>query len=207
MVNAFALLGSGNQADEAEQFAYPETAVFRAVSAEYLVEGSDSVDIATLDPDLLATPVVAAVGAPGVRRTLVESWAGSVYGSIISPEAWVSPSAWIGPGAIIAPFSAVSANVVLGRHVLLNLGSSISHGSLLGDYVTVSPGARIAGDCRIGDGVFLGIGAIISNGISIAAGTVIGAGAVLVAPIDEPGVYVGVPARRLRESEGWLRAI
>jgi sugar O-acyltransferase (sialic acid O-acetyltransferase NeuD family) len=202
------LLGAGDQADETESFASPLAVTFRAVSVEYLRAGRRSlVDISTRDPALLATPVVAAVGTPGLRRELVGLWGGTAFAAIVSPAAWVDASAVFGAGVTVAPHVAVSVGVHIGDHVLLNIGCSVSHGSVLGDFVTVSPGVRIAGNCVIGDGVFLGIGASVSNEIRIAEGTVVGAGAVVTRDIDSPGVYVGVPARRLRDSEEWIRGI
>ena len=38
---------------------------------------------------------------------------------------------------------------------------------------------------------------LVSNNITICGGCMIGAGAVVVRDIEEPGTYVGVPARRL----------
>jgi sugar O-acyltransferase (sialic acid O-acetyltransferase NeuD family) len=206
MVDLYGILGDGAQADETEDFALPNRAVFRAVSSEYLDVNQDSL-IDITGTEHIATPVVAAVGAPGLRRQLVEEWPGIAYYTVVAPSATVSASAAIGPGSLLAPQSVVSTNARIGAHALLNIGSSVSHDSVLGDFVTLSPGARVAGRCTIGDGVFIGIGAVVSNGLTVAAGTVIGAGAVVVEDIVEPGVYTGVPARRTRDQEGWLRAI
>lgn len=208
MVDSYGILGDGAQADETEDFARPAAAAFRAVSAAYLVDGrTDLVDIAIAGAQHPELPVIAAVGAPGLRRQLVDDWAGSAYRTVRAPSAVISASASIGDGTLLAPLSVVSTHATVGAHGLLNIGASVSHDSVLGKFVTLSPGARVAGRCSIGDGVFIGIGASVSNGISIAAGSVIGAGAVVVSDITAPGVYVGVPARRVRDQEGWLRAI
>jgi len=45
--------------------------------------------------------------------------------------------------------------------------------------------------------VFLGAGSVVIDSISVASNVVIGAGGVVVAAIDSPGVYVGVPVRRI----------
>ena len=50
----------------------------------------------------------------------------------------------------------------------------------------------------IGDNVDIGYGAVIIGGISIASNTIIGANAVVINSIDEAGVYVGVPAKKVR---------
>lgn len=198
------LLGGGGQALEAAEFDSSVDIAFRAVSAP-----SDGfIDIRTDDPALTGTPVVAAVGAPGLRRVLVQQWGSTrEFGSIISPFSWISPSASIGVGAIVAPGVVVTAGAAIGEHVILNVGSSISHTSSVGDFVTVSPGARVAGDCVIGDGVFLGIGAVVSHGVTVAPGSVIGAGSTVVSNIDRCGVWVGSPARLVRATDEWLMAL
>ena len=45
--------------------------------------------------------------------------------------------------------------------------------------------------------VFLGIGTAVIPSVSIASNTVIGAGATVIENIDNAGVYVGTPARRI----------
>jgi len=208
METPYGVLGDGPQADETEEFARPVRAVFRAVSAQFVVPGRERlIDIATPTADQLRVPVVAAVGAPGLRKSLVASWPGEMFHTVIAETTWISATATIGRGVIIAPQCVVSANAVVGDHVLLNIGSSVSHDTVIGDFVTLSPGVAIAGRCTVGAGVFIGIGAFVSDGITIAPGSVIGAGAVVVENIDLPGVYVGVPARLVRQQREWLRAI
>jgi acetyltransferase-like isoleucine patch superfamily enzyme len=61
----------------------------------------------------------------------------------------------------------------------------------------VSTRAVINGDCRIGDGVLIGSGAVVLQGKSICDGATVGACSVVTHHITEPGVYVGVPARKV----------
>ena len=46
--------------------------------------------------------------------------------------------------------------------------------------------------------VFLGIGTAVIPSVSIVSNTVIGAGATVIENIDNAGVYVGTPARRIK---------
>ena len=67
---------------------------------------------------------------------------------------------------------------------------------LIGRRVSIGHNAVIHG-CTIEDRVLVGIGAIIMDGAVVKSGTVIGAGAVVTqGQICEPGLYMGVPARR-----------
>ena len=65
MIRAIGLLGGGSQADETAEFDPQSAVVFRAVSADRLAQaGEGFIDIATDDPRLLGTPVVAAGNLP-----------------------------------------------------------------------------------------------------------------------------------------------
>ena len=51
-------------------------------------------------------------------------------------------------------------------------------------------------------------GSNILNSVRIASGVVIGAGATVTKDADvENGVYVGTPAKLIRQNDGWLREI
>lgn len=51
----------------------------------------------------------------------------------------------------------------------------------------------------VGDGSWIGAGAIILPGVTIGSGCVIGAGAVVTKDCEPNGLYVGVPARRIKD--------
>jgi sugar O-acyltransferase (sialic acid O-acetyltransferase NeuD family) len=205
MANAFGILGDGAFADEVEEYAGLGAASFRAVSRRYLVPSRpELIDIEAGSSVSRETAVVAAVGAPGLRRSMVASWAGTSFQTVISDRAWVSGSARVGRGSVVAPMSSLSTRSSVGEHTIVNFGAQVAHDSVLGDFVTVSPGAVIGGHSRLDDGVFLGIGAVVRDRVSVASGSVIGAGAVVLHDISTPGVYVGVPARKLRDQKEWL---
>lgn len=125
----FGLLGDGAQARETADFALPMVPRFRAVSAQYLrADRPDLVDISTSDGTLLATPVVAAIGAPGARRSVVQQWAGTEFHSVFASTSWVSDSSRIGVGAIVAPQSVLGTGVVAGDHILLNIDDLVKLG-------------------------------------------------------------------------------
>ena len=204
------IIGSGGQAREVAQYLSDEDSLpaFFAVHPEYLSENDVRVNLLNPNEYERITPVVAAIGAPEVRRRLVHEWAGESFGTVIAKDAYVGETVEMGVGCIISPRAVLTANVLLGDHVIVNIGATISHDSKIGNYATISPGAHIAGNVEIGDGVFVGIGATISNGIKIAEGSVIGAGAVVVNDIIENNsVVVGVPAKTIRINEGWLSEV
>lgn len=202
------LLGNGGQAREAIEILGCPHLAFIAVSDAFRDRGDPlQIDLDAVPEHFVATPVVGAVGAPGLRRALVHAWPGFQFATLISATAVVSSTATIGAGGIVAPGAVLSTDVAIGAHALINIAASVSHDTTIGDFVTISPGCRIAGGVTIGDGVFLGIGAIVSDGVTIAAGSVVGAGAVVVDDLEIPGVYIGVPARLHRATDDWLQSI
>jgi carbonic anhydrase/acetyltransferase-like protein (isoleucine patch superfamily) len=72
----------------------------------------------------------------------------------------------------------------------------------VGDDVTVGHRVVLHG-CRIGDRCLIGMGAVVMDGAVVHADTILGAGS-LVTPGKElmPGLWVGSPARRVRDLTG-----
>ncbi len=206
-IERYGIIGAGGQARETISFETTRDLAFTALSGEYISNESE-IDILTPSEEQKETPVIAAVGAPAVKRKLVESWSGDRFTNVISPDAYIDKTVQIGKGCIISPRSILTTDVVIGNHVLVNIATTISHDCVVGDYATISPGVHIGGKVQIGRGAFIGIGSVISNDVIIADGVVIGAGAVLVDNAEvENGVYVGVPAKLIKKNEDWLDEI
>lgn len=105
--------------------------------------------------------------------------------------------------------------VFLGRHAFLDGLGSLD----VGDFAAIGPCVRIITTThpiaegavrqplrkdidttvRIGRGCWLGAGVTVLPGVSIAEGCVIGAGAVVSGDTSPNGLYVGVPARRVKD--------
>lgn len=207
MSEKIGLLGGGGQSAEMESYIGSDNVQFRAVDKEYISKQGD-IDIVNPSDYETTTPVIASVGAPGLRRELVQKWPGKNYVKFVSEDAYVGQDVEIGEGSIIAPRVVITTAVEIGRHAIINVAATLSHGDKIGDFVTISPGAHLGGDVTVGAGAFIGIGAIVSNGIEIAEGTVVGAGAVVVDNIlQKNSVAVGVPAKIIKINEDWLRNV
>lgn len=207
MTKQIGLLGDGGQANEAEAYFSGEVS-FRAVTSDYAADGL--VDIEHPSDGQKVLPVVAAVGAPALRKKLIELWPGTAYETIIAPNSQIHESSSVGAGSIISPSAVITTNITVGKHTLVNVAATIQHDSTVGDYCTVGPGSHIGGKVQLGDGVFVGIGAVISNSVTVASGVVIAAGAVVPPHMNldtENGVYVGVPARLITTNKEWLNEI
>lgn len=117
--------------------------------------------------------------------------------TLIAPTATVGVGSTIGEGGLIAHQGHVGPMATLGAGCIVNTCAVIEHECSIGDFTHVSVNATVAGRCHVGRNAMVGAGAVVIDGISIADDVIVGAGAAVVRNIDEPGVYVGVPARRL----------
>ena len=200
------ILGNGGQAREVESYLTTETVDFRAVTAEHRT--GSLIDVTAPSAEFVDLPVVAAVGAPGLRRTLVQLWPGTRYHEVVAPSAYIGSEVRRGVGGVIAPGAVLTTSISLGDHVLINVGATIAHDTAIGDFATISPGAHLGGHCTLGRGVVIGIGATLRDGVTLADGVFVGAGAVVLHDVLEPNVVVvGNPARALSANSGWADAL
>lgn len=116
---------------------------------------------------------------------------------IISKSANISQYSEIGEGTFIGKNVVINPETHIGKNCIINTGSIIEHDCIIEDNVHIGPGAILSGGTHIGNNSFIGTGAIIIQNINISQDTLIGAGAVVVKDINEPGVYVGTPAKRI----------
>ena len=70
---------------------------------------------------------------------------------------------------------------------------------VIGNDVSIGHGANVHG-AIIGNDVIIGMGAIVMDHTVVPDGTIIAAGAVVTAnQVLEPGIYAGIPAKRIKE--------
>lgn len=157
--------------------------------AGYPVFGPDTMT-SELDGD-----VFIAVGKAETRRKLMERDNGRSFPVLIHPSAVVAESAEIGAGSVVMAGAVINPGARIGKGCIINTSSSVDHDCMVGDYVHISVGAHLSGTVVVGTGTWIGTGAIVSNNVNICGGCMIGAGAVVIKDINEPGTYVGVPAK------------
>ena len=144
----------------------------------------------------------------------------------------------IGSHIIIGDYSIINggSSMQVGDYVHIAGNVSIIGGgeTNIGDFVSVGYGARIItgtdsvmGDClcnptvpakyracirditTLEDHAFIGPNVVIYPGVTIGEGSVIGAGSVVTKNVDDWGVYIGQPARRVKDrpKEKMLRMV
>jgi len=120
------------------------------------------------------------------------------FATIVHPSAIVDPTCQLGEGSVILSGCILDQNVVLNSNVLLNTGAMIAHDSQIGAHSFLAPRCNIAGFVTIGEKNFIGIGANVIDNVKTIERTQIGGGALVHKNINEPGLYVGVPARKIK---------
>lgn len=140
------------------------------------------------------------IGLAVLRRRLHGALAARslLLATLQAPSAQRATSARVDNGTVLHHRSVVGPLSQIGLNCIINTGAIVEHDAQIGDHCHVSTGAIINGHARIGSGCMVGSGSVVLQGVSVADDVVIGAGAVVVADIVEAGVYVGVPARRLK---------
>lgn len=109
----------------------------------------------------------------------------------------------IGDGVSINPYSFIhgGGGVIIGNNTRIASGVSIisaNHVFSSKSELLKNQGEEKIG-IEIGSDVWIGTGARILDGVKIGNGSVIGAGAVVTKNTEAYGVYVGVPAKKIKE--------
>jgi UDP-N-acetylbacillosamine N-acetyltransferase len=140
-----------------------------------------------------------AIGDNATRREWwhkVQDW-GLALPNLVSPQALVDPNAHLGNSNVVCARAFIGPEVLLGDNNLINTAAVLEHEVRLGSHCHLGPLSIVAGRSQIGDGCFIGAGATVINRIELSSDITIGAGATVVQNIMNPGVYIGVPARKI----------
>lgn len=156
----------------------------------YPVIGKSS-ESGTIDAD-----IIVGIGNADIRKQIQKSVPEEKLVTLIHPDAVVADDVVIGKGTVVMAGAVINPGVRIGKGCIINTCASVDHDCEVGDYVHIAVGSHLCGTVSVGSGTWIGAGVTVSNNISVCPDCMIGAGAVVVKNIDEPGTYVGVPARR-----------
>lgn len=120
------------------------------------------------------------------------------FAKIVHSSSYVDTSVTIGEGSVILPGCTLDHNVIIGSNVLLNTGCTVAHDSEVLNHSFLSPGVTMAGFITVGAKCNIGINSTIIDNIKVCDKVQTGGGAVVVADINEPGLYIGIPAKRIK---------
>lgn len=192
-----AIIGAGGFAREVQAAMGFDCKFF--VDDEYMKVESGIYGLSQFDPEKYK--VVVAIGDPTDRANMIAKLPSNTqYFTFIDPTSIIMGGVdiKIGEGSIICAGCIITTNVQLGEHTHLNLLSTIGHDTIIGDYFTTAPGTKISGNNIIGSRVYIGTNASTKQKLNICDDVTIGMNAAVVKDIVEPGVYVGIPAKKIK---------
>ena len=160
---------------------------------KYLVVGKTS-EFESIDNDIFV-----AIGNSKIRKNFIHLLENKTIPTLIHPNAVIADDVEIGIGSVVMAGAVINSDTVIGDGVIVNTCSSIDHDCEVGNFSHIAVGAHLCGNVKIGKSTWMGAGATVSNNVDICDNCVIGAGAVVVKNINDSGVYIGVPAKKIYE--------
>ncbi|MBU8906555.1 acetyltransferase [Desertibacillus haloalkaliphilus] len=156
-----------------------------------------------LNEDIKDKQFIVAIGNNKVRNNIMRkiNKLGGRTPTLIHPTAVISPSAEIGQGVYIQANAYIWTKVKVNDFCIISPGVVIAHHSIIGKACLISTLTGVGASIKIEDNVFTGMGSTIVTGLSIIGqNSVIGAGAVVLKDVEKNCVYVGVPAKKIKET-------
>jgi sugar O-acyltransferase (sialic acid O-acetyltransferase NeuD family) len=143
--------------------------------------------------------VVVCIGNGLARRTVVErlghlGLSHDRFATIVHPSVDVPEGCSVGPGSILLAHVALTADVTVGRHVVVMPNATLTHDDVLEDFATVCAGVALGGSVRIGEAAYIGMNACVRQRVTVGRDSTLGMGAVLIHDLPPGQVWAGVPA-------------
>ncbi len=122
--------------------------------------------------------------------------------TIISKRAFLSSTAKIDQGAIILAFAYISLHVQIGSCSMIMARTSVGHNTIVGTCCFVGTGSILSSFVVLGHSVSIAISCTILEYCQIGNCSVLGAGGLLLKDLPENSIYVGSPAKYLKNTQG-----
>lgn len=144
--------------------------------------------------------MIIAKGDNTLRELIYEKYKDKVnLATIIAKSSTIGEDVDIADGVFIGEHTYIGSGVKIGENTIINTNAVIEHEVCIGRNTHIAPSATICGKSVIGSNSLIGTGATLTDEISVCDNVVVGAGGVVVHSIQESGIYVGVPVRKVNE--------
>ncbi|WP_448071221.1 NeuD/PglB/VioB family sugar acetyltransferase [Georgenia yuyongxinii] len=119
------------------------------------------------------------------------------YGNVVHPSVDLPSGFALDRGTILLAHVAVTADVRVGRHVVVMPNATITHDDVLEDFATICAGVSLGGWVVVGEQAYLGMNSSVRERVRIGRGATLGMAAALLTDVPDGETWAGVPARRL----------
>lgn len=146
------------------------------------------------------TNVVIAIGNPEERKKIFVSLQGYPlkYPVLIHPTARIARSVKIGEGTIIGIDCIVSPDVIIGKHVFLNMRTVLGHDVTVDDFSSCLVNSIICGSVKVKEGVLIGSNSIIMEKKVIGKNAKVSMGSVVSFDVEEGYVVMSRPSKCMK---------
>lgn len=142
-------------------------------------------------------PLVISIGDNKIRKSLAQK-VDHFIGKVISLSAVIDKTVIIGSGAQVIHKSLIQADVIIGKHSIVNSMSSIDHDCEICDFAHIAPNSTLCGNVTVGEGTLIGAGSVIMPGMKIGKWCVVAAGSVVTKHVPDFAQVAGNPARIIK---------
>lgn len=125
----------------------------------------------------------------------------------IDGKADVTEDVVMGQNNIIMSNTHIGPTGIMGDNNFIRENIYLAHDFNIGSHNFLAGGCNFGGTCVIGDLNFIGIATTVINNIEIQDGNFLGAGSLVVKDIGSRGLYMGHPAKRIRDHAGGTEKI
>jgi sugar O-acyltransferase (sialic acid O-acetyltransferase NeuD family) len=142
------------------------------------------------------------IGSGSARRGIVERLAAlgvdeERYARFVDDSVRTPAGVEVGAGSIVLAGSVLTADLRVGRHVVLMPNVVLTHDDVVEDYVTLAAGVAVGGYAVLRTESYLGMNSSVRQRTTVGVGAVVGMGAAVVSDIPDGETWAGVPARPL----------
>ena len=123
---------------------------------------------------------------------------GFLFPNLIASTAIIKGEVKLGAGNIVFENAYIGPLSKIGDNNIINTGSIVEHECQIGSHCNIGPATVISGRSKISDHVYMGSSSTVIDRIAISSHVTLGAGSVIIKDIAEPGIYVGVPGKKIQ---------
>ena len=140
-----------------------------------------------------------AMGPLKIRKYLLNQYKSKLL-TYVSKKSIISRLAKIKQGTFIQNGCFVGNHVQIGAACKINVGVKIHHNSTIGSFSDLAPSSTVLGSVNVGSNCYIGAGTILREKIKISNDIMTGINSAVVKNLTKKGLYVGIPAKRVKSS-------